>query len=188
MALVLQRGGHRAHQVSVGSQSLGSSRVTRRPLIGNRKGGKHKVPDHKVRNEGAARAKGEEGPATQSSHLLKHDDRRGSPDRGSSDDDRLRSRGPYAEPLIPVLPVSTDRAVEGPEIRGREHDDADPRKMSLRARQPQGFPQVAEKLFWTNDVVGLAHRTTVYSRRAPSPSRSIRSKRRRGASSSEVIP
>src|SRR5213592_188949 len=40
----------------------------------------------------------------------------------------------------------------------------------------------------SNHDIGLAHRTTAYSRRAPSPRRSIRSKRRRGASSREVTP
>src|SRR2546421_427537 len=108
--------------------------------------------------------------------------------RRSSDDDRLRPRGPYTQPPIPSLSLSIEGVMEGPEIRGREHDNADPRKASVCATQPQGCPQIAEKMFRTNDELGLSHRTTAYSRRAPSPSRSIQSKRRRGAASSEVTP
>src|SRR5207302_5779489 len=184
----LQNGGNRAPEVSVGSECACFPIEPRGPLVRNRKGGKHEVPDHKVRDEGAARAEGEKGPATQSGHLFHRDDRSGSPDRGSSDDNGSHSRGPYTQPPIPTLPLSMDRAVEGPEIAGREHDDADPRKMRLCATQPQGCPQITEKMFRTNDELGLSHRTTAYSRRAPSPSRSIRSKRRRGAASSEVTP
>src|SRR5439155_3679838 len=184
----LQNGGNRAPEVSVGSECACFPIEPGGPLVRNRKSGKHEVPDHKVRDEGAARPESEEGPATQSGHLFHRDDRSGSPDRGSSDDNGSHSRGPYTQPPIPTLPLSMDRAVEGPEIAGREHDDAGPRKMCLCAPQPQGFPQVAEKMFRTNDELGLFHRTTAYSRRAPSPSRSIRSKRRRGAASSEVTP
>jgi len=162
--------------------------VPRRPFVGNRKRRKHEVPDHKVTHEGAARAEGQERAATQGGHLFHRNDRRRSTNRGSSDGDRVRSRSPHTQPPIPSLSLSIEGVVEPPEVRGREHDDSDPWKTSLCATQSQRSPQVTEKVLGTNNEVGLRHRTTVYSRRAPSPSRSIRSKRRRGASSSEMTP